>query len=93
MRDFELSLAIHPTALAHQHLAELAQRQHQWETAISHYRAAIQLEPNDYYNYQQLGNLYLELRRKVEAIPVLRQALELSRGNRNILELLEKAQT
>ncbi|MEI6047131.1 MAG: tetratricopeptide repeat protein, partial [Chloroflexota bacterium] len=92
-RDFELSLAVHPTALAHLHLAELNQRQHLWESAINHYREAIRLEPSDYYNYQQLGNLYLELRRKAEAAPVLWQALALNPGNRNLLELLEKAKT
>lgn len=78
-----LQLAEHQPGLeparaeAHHRLARLAERQHQLETAIGHYRALCQLRPQSPEPWCRLGLLLLQTSHTRAAASALEQALNL----------------
>jgi tetratricopeptide (TPR) repeat protein len=65
------------SAASHFQAAVEASRRNQAEIAITEFKQAIALEPNDPSSYVGLGQVYMQSSRYGEAIPALKHALEL----------------
>lgn len=72
-------------ARAHLYLAQVAQDEGDFETAISHYREGLDRRPREIDMSLQLASLYLSLDQRGPAIAVLQDALRLSPGNARIM--------
>lgn len=72
---YKKSIEVAPNnTVARQNLAFAYQTQGQIENAIAEYQKIIEIDPNEAEGYYGLGNLYLNLNRPQEAIPLLQQA-------------------
>lgn len=65
-----------PQAMQHLQAGTVAEKRHDFPTAISEFREVIQLDPTASVGFVKLGNAYMESSQYGEAIPVLKKALE-----------------
>lgn len=69
------------TAGKHRSLGEVAMSERRFEDALSHYRKAIDLEPNSAANYYRLFRVHNRMRKLGEALTDLTKALEIDPDN------------
>ncbi len=79
-KSFEQSLALHPTEDAHTDLAFLCDRLQDSDCALKHFQQAVQLSPNTYPSYLNLGSHYEDQGEDVKALSIYRKAVEVSRN-------------
>jgi len=78
-KEFEQELAIDPlNAAAEFWLGEIARLDGQWEQAISHFSAAVKIDPHFADGFLSLGTALNSARRYSEAIPPLEQFVKMS---------------
>src|SRR5882757_9474385 len=65
-----------PQAMQHLQAGTVAEKRHDFPTAISEFREVIQLDPTAAVGFVKLGNAYMESSQYGEAIPVLKKALQ-----------------
>jgi serine/threonine protein kinase len=85
-KSFERSLSLHSTEDAHTNLAFLCDRLNDSGCALKHFQQAVQLNPNTYPPYLNLGSHYEDRGDDTNAIATYRKAVEVS--NRSATEPL-----
>jgi serine/threonine protein kinase len=80
-KSFEQSLSLHSTEDTHTDLAFLCDRLQQANCALQHFQQAVQMSPNTYPPYLNLGSHYEDQGDDAKAIATYRKAVEVSRGS------------
>lgn len=61
IKQYKISIDIHPTAKAHTHLAEAYSLQENFTRAIEECKKAIEIDPNYGYPYNDIGNYLVKI--------------------------------
>lgn len=77
-KSFEKSLYLHSTEDVHTNLAFLCDRLNDADCALKHFQQAVQLNPNTYPPYLNLGSHYEDRGDDTKAISTYRKAVEVS---------------
>ena len=79
-KSFEQSLSLHPTEDSHTNLAFLCDRLHDADCALKHFQKAVQMSPNTYPPYLNLGSHYEDQGDDAKAMSNYRQSIAVSHG-------------
>jgi len=90
-RDFDDSLALHPTAAAWIAKGYVAAKHSNFAEALVRYDRALALDPRNVEGLDQSAFALLQLGRRAEAVERLQTAAAIDPGNAKVRELLESA--